>query len=56
MSPMDVMHMMDTDNKGKVTKEQYLKFFSDLWDKMEKDKAGMVSMEAFTTGWAARHK
>ena len=56
MSPMDVMHMMDTEHKGKVTKKQYMKFFSDLWDKMEKDKSGMVSMEAFTTGWAARHK
>jgi hypothetical protein len=56
MSPMDVMHMMDTEHKGKVTKKQYMKFFSDLWDKMEKDQSGMVSMEAFTTGWAARHK
>jgi len=56
MSPMDVMHMMDTEHKGKVTKKQYMKFFSDLWDKMEKDKSGMVSMEAFTAGWAERNK
>jgi hypothetical protein len=56
MSPMDVMRMMDPEHKGKVTKEQYMKFFSDLWDKMDKEHAGMVTKEAFMSGWAERNK
>lgn len=45
MKPMQVMHMMDPEHKGMVTKEAYLKFFGDLWDKMDKNNAGMVHKE-----------
>jgi hypothetical protein len=56
MTPMQVMQMMDPEHKGMVTKEQYLKFFSDLWDRMDADKKGMVMKDTFMYGWAERHK
>lgn len=45
MKPMDVMHMMDTEKKGFVTKEQFMKFHESMFDKMDKDKDGQLSRE-----------
>ena len=45
MKPMAVMHMMDTDKKGFVTKEQFMKFHEDMFDKMDKNKDGKLSRE-----------
>jgi len=42
MKPMDVMHMIDTDKKGYVTREEFLKFQEQLFDKMDKDHDGKV--------------
>src|SRR3979490_2218058 len=43
MKPMDVMHMIDTDKKGYVTREEFLKFQQQLFDKMDKDHDGNVT-------------
>jgi hypothetical protein len=56
MSPMEVMHQMDADHSGMITKEEYLKYFSDLWDRMDKEHASKVPKEVFMSGWAARNK
>ena len=56
LTPTEVMQMMDPEHKGMVTKEQYLKFFSDLWDRMDKEHAGMVMKDTFMYGYAARNK
>lgn len=42
MKPMDVMHMIDTDKKGYVTREEFLKFQEQLFDKMDQDHDGKV--------------
>jgi hypothetical protein len=43
MQPMDVMHAIDNQKKGVVTKEQFLKYHSMLFDKMDKDHNGELS-------------
>jgi len=43
MKPMEVMHMIDTDNKGYVTREEFLKFQEQLFEKMDKDHDGNVT-------------
>jgi len=43
MKPMEVMHMIDTDNKGYVSREEFLKFQEQLFDKMDKDHDGNVT-------------
>jgi EF hand len=45
MKPMEVMHLMDADNQGSVTKEQFMKFHEAMFDKMDKDKDGKLSRE-----------
>ncbi len=45
MKAMDVMHMMDADKKGFVTKEEFMKFHEAMFDKMDKDKDGKLSRE-----------
>ncbi|BDG08387.1 hypothetical protein [Anaeromyxobacter paludicola] len=56
MKPMEVMHLMDPDKKGMVTKEQYLKFFEDLWNRMDQGQKGMVMKDAWMSGYSARNK
>lgn len=48
--PMKVMHMMDKDNKGYVTKQEFMKFHEDLFDRMDKDHNGQLS----TQEWLGR--
>src|SRR6266403_1484592 len=43
MKPMDVMHMIDTDKKGYVTREEFLKFQEQLFGKMDQDHDGKVT-------------
>ncbi len=42
---MPVMHMMDTDKKGYVTKEEFMKFQEDLFNRMDKDHTGKVTVD-----------
>jgi EF hand len=51
MKPMDVMHMVDTEKKGYVTKEEFMKFHEAMFEKMDKDKNGQLSREE----WEGRH-
>jgi EF hand len=45
MKPMDIMHMMDTEKSGFVTKDQFMKFHEAMFDKMDKNKDGKLSRE-----------
>jgi EF hand domain-containing protein len=45
MKPMDVMHKMDTDKKGYVTKEEFMKFQEALFEKLDKDKDGQLTRD-----------
>jgi len=55
MKPMDVMHMIDTDKKGYVTKEEFMKFQEQFFDRMDKDHTGKVTAEQWM-GKGAREK
>jgi EF hand len=48
MKPTDVMHMMDADNSGYVTKEEFMKFQESLFDKMDKDHDARLTAPEFT--------
>jgi len=48
MKPMDVMHMMDTDKKGYVTKEEFMKFYEDLFKRLDRDESGTLTPPEFT--------
>ena len=45
MKPMDVMHKIDTEKKGYVTKEEFMKFQEALFEKLDKNKDGQLSRE-----------
>lgn len=45
MKPMEIMKMMDKDKKGHVTKEEFMKFHEAMFDKMDKNKDGVLSRE-----------
>jgi hypothetical protein len=49
MKPMDVMHMMDTEKQGYVTREQFMKFHEAMFEKMDKNKDGQVSAKEWAT-------
>jgi hypothetical protein len=55
MKPMDVMHMMDTDKKGYVTKEEFMKFYESMFDKMDKNKDGKLVKEEWMGESRAKH-
>jgi hypothetical protein len=42
MKAMDVMHMIDTDKKGYVTREEFMQFQQKLFDQMDANKDGKV--------------
>src|ERR1700682_6172144 len=42
MKPMEVMHMIDRENKGYVTREEFMRFQEQLFDKMDADHDGKV--------------
>ena len=39
------MKMMDTNNDGMISKEEFMKHYEAMFDKMKKDSNGMVSMK-----------
>jgi EF hand len=43
MNPMDVMHAMDSDKKGYVMKEDFMKFHDAMFDRMDKNKDGKLT-------------
>jgi|ERR1700674_845450 hypothetical protein len=43
MKPMQLMHMMDAGKKGYVTKEEFMKFEEEMFDKMDKDHDGKLT-------------
>jgi hypothetical protein len=46
--PMDMasmMKMMDTNNDGMVSKEEFMKHHEMMFDKMKKNKMGMIDMK-----------
>lgn len=45
MKPMKAMNMMDKDKKGYVTKEEYMKFHGEMFDRMDKNKDGKLTSE-----------
>lgn len=45
LQAMPAMHMMDADDKGYVTKEEFMKFMEDLFNRMDKDHSGKVTVE-----------
>jgi len=45
MKPMDVMHMMDPEKKGMVSKEEFMKFHEAMFEKMDKNKDSQLSRE-----------
>ena len=47
MKPMDVMHMMDADKKGYVTKSDFMKFHERMFEKMDKNHDDKLSEEEF---------
>jgi hypothetical protein len=42
MKPMEVMHMIDTDKKGYVTREEFMKFQEQFFDRMDQNHDGKV--------------
>jgi hypothetical protein len=47
MKPMDVMHLMDPDKKGYVTKEDFMKFHEMMFEKMDKNHDGKLTESEF---------
>ena len=50
MKPMDLMHLMDPGKQGVVSKDDFMKFHEDLFQKRDKDKDGRISEQE----WLAR--
>jgi hypothetical protein len=55
MKPMDVMHVIDTDKKGYVTREEFMKFQEEFFDRMDKNHDGKVDAKEWM-GKAAANK
>jgi len=47
MKPKSVMHMMDPDKKGYVTKSDYMKFHEQMFEKMDKNHDDKLTEEEF---------
>ncbi len=45
MKAMQAMHMMDADKKGFVTKEEFMKFHEEMFERMDKDHDGKLTPE-----------
>lgn len=44
MKPMEVMHMCDTEKKGYVTREEFMKFHEEIFEKIDRDHDGKLSV------------
>jgi hypothetical protein len=47
MKPAEVWHMMDPDNKGYVTKDEFMKFQDELFTKLDKKGEGKITPDEF---------
>ncbi len=45
MKPMEVMHMVDADKKVYVTREEFMKFQEQFFDRMDRDHDGKVTAQ-----------
>jgi len=45
MKPMEVMHMIDADKKGYVSREEFIKFQQEFFDRMDQDHDGKVDAQ-----------
>jgi hypothetical protein len=45
LKPMEAMHMIDTGNKGFVTKEEFMKFQENFFSTMDKDHDGKINIQ-----------
>jgi len=43
---------MDTDNDGMISKDEFMKYHSDMWDQMTKDSNGSMSTSDARTAFA----
>jgi len=43
MKPMEVMHMCDAEKKGYVTREEFMKFHEEIFQKIDRDHDGKLS-------------
>ena len=53
------MKMMDTNNDGMITKDEFMKHHEMMWEKMKKNSTGAVSMkdmEMMHKDMGAKHK
>lgn len=48
---MDVMRGLDQVRQGRVTKQQFMRFMEDLYDRMDQEQAARVAAQS----WAGRH-
>ncbi len=44
MRTMKMMHMMDTDNDGNVTKEEFMHYYEMVWDMMDPGHLGQIGV------------
>jgi hypothetical protein len=44
MRTMKMMHMMDTDKDGKVTKEEFMAYHEMIWEKMDSKHLGYIDV------------
>lgn len=47
MKPVDVMHMMDADGNGFVTRDEFMKFQEKMFTKMDKNGDGKLGAKEF---------
>ncbi len=52
VEPMTLMHMMDEDKSGSISREEFLKFHEELFDKIDTNHDGQISVEE----WMGRSK
>ena len=49
MRTMKMMHMMDSNNDSKVTKEEFMAYHAMIWEKMDKNHKGYMMEEDWIT-------
>ena len=47
MKPIEIMHMMDATSRGKVSKSEFMKFYEEMFDKMDRDHSGFLDAPEF---------
>jgi hypothetical protein len=48
MKPNDVMKMMDVDKGGSVTREEFMKFYESLYERLDRDQNRQITPQEFT--------